>query len=247
MLSESYLNQIERCKEFIVDENGGRIYFLLVHIFNMYDVDTNELVPIGKIDTILRMNGYKGILILDDRKDNYFIIDIHNKKMINLPGEIEEFKKYAYKGKAIDFYDFAKMHNRIHGVFRNSITVTSKDKTETTTICLSKRYSWREFLDSENYKTGNYLIIYVNKDKNIKEVFNSLYERGYRNTGRAVESTPWLYVSLNTKLWFSGKIGVDLLSGSEPIGNHAITADEFYIIDDIYRKYEGYRVLNFKQ
>lgn len=134
MLSEIELNQIKRCKEFIEDENEEKIDYLLVHIFNVYDINTKKLVPISKIDTILRMNGYKGILILDDRDDNYFIIDIHGKKMINLPGEIDVFEKHAYKGKAINFYEFVSMHNKLYGVFRNSITITSKDRIEITTI-----------------------------------------------------------------------------------------------------------------
>lgn len=245
MLSKEELNQIERCKEFIQEKEGKRREYLLVHISDVHDMDTSQIVPIGKIDTILRMNGYRGILILDGREDNYFIIDVVKKEMINLPGEIEKFVNRSIGGRVIDFYDFIKIHIRTHGLFRNSITVTSKEGCETTTIELYKRRSWNEFVGSKEHHTGNYLLVYIDQNIPSSNVFKSLKERGYSCAGRAVENVPWFNISLNTKLWFSGKIGVDLLSGDEVVGNHAITLNEFYLIDDIFKKYEGHNLLSF--
>ena len=245
MLSKSELNQIERCKEFIQGEDGKRRGYLLVHIYDVCDMDTNQIVPISKIDTILRMNGYRGILILDDREDNYFIIDVVNKEMINLPGEIEKFANRAIGRKVINFFDFIKIHIRIHGLFRNSVTVTSKEGCETTTIELYKRRIWNDFVGSKEQHAGNYLLVYIDQGISSSDLFNSLKQRGYSCAGRAVENVPWFYISLNTKLWFSGMIGVNLLSGDEFVGNHAITLNEFYLIDDIFKKYEGHNLLSF--
>lgn len=45
-----------------------------------------------------------------------------------------------------------------------------------------------------------------------------------------------LYINLNSKIYAIGKPGIRLF---EPIGNHAITIEEFKTIYSIYTKYEG--------
>lgn len=45
-----------------------------------------------------------------------------------------------------------------------------------------------------------------------------------------------LYINLNSRIYAFGKPGIKLF---EPIGNHAITIEEFKKIYAIYKKYEG--------
>lgn len=52
----------------------------------------------------------------------------------------------------------------------------------------------------------------------------------------------WLYLNINSKQYVAGMPGVKRF---DPIGNHAITIDEFKTIYKIYRKYEGKPLLEF--
>ncbi len=47
---------------------------------------------------------------------------------------------------------------------------------------------------------------------------------------------PWLYVNITRKLYAYGMPGIGLV---QPIGNHAITIDDFRQIYAIFKKYEG--------
>ena len=46
----------------------------------------------------------------------------------------------------------------------------------------------------------------------------------------------WVYINITRKQFAYGMPGISLV---QPIGNHAITIDEFKIIYAIYKKYEG--------
>ena len=70
------------------------------------------------------------------------------------------------------------------------------------------------------------------------------FKKIYVNPG-TIPRGPWIYINLNTKLMFHGNIGVDVLKGPV-VGDHAITMEEFLQIVRIYRKYEGYGLLNFE-
>lgn len=52
----------------------------------------------------------------------------------------------------------------------------------------------------------------------------------------------WIYVNLNSKTVVPGMSGIALF---EPIGNHAITVEEFRKIYEIYKKYSGKQVMEF--
>ena len=56
---------------------------------------------------------------------------------------------------------------------------------------------------------------------------------------------PWVYANLNTRLMFTGNVGINILSG-DVIGNHAVTPEEFFMIADIFEKYKGMNLLQFK-
>ena len=46
----------------------------------------------------------------------------------------------------------------------------------------------------------------------------------------------WIHVNITRKMYAYGMPGVSI---ARPIGNHAITIEEFKTIYQIYRKYEG--------
>ena len=54
----------------------------------------------------------------------------------------------------------------------------------------------------------------------------------------------WAFVNITHKLYAYGMPGVGIV---KPIGNHAITLDEFYQIYNIYSKYEGLELMCFSK
>ena len=53
---------------------------------------------------------------------------------------------------------------------------------------------------------------------------------------------PWVFVNINRKTYKPGKPGVCF---GPVFGNHAVTIEEFKIIWEIYKKYEGVAPLKF--
>lgn len=108
-----------------------------------------------------------------------------------------------------------------------------------------------KYNNTENFKSHEWFIVrrlreegdYIN---DMEETFNIMRSRGYKAVAWLLCNVPWFYVNLNDKLFFSGRIGIDMLSGRECIGKHAISFNEFLIIDDMFSKYEGHSVLDFK-
>ncbi len=47
---------------------------------------------------------------------------------------------------------------------------------------------------------------------------------------------PWMFINITRKLFAYGMPGYKIV---DPIGNHAITVEEFKTIYEIYKKYEG--------
>lgn len=52
----------------------------------------------------------------------------------------------------------------------------------------------------------------------------------------------WIYININSKLYAAGMPGIKVV---EPVGNHAITIEEFKAIYEVYKKYEGKQVFEF--
>ncbi len=50
----------------------------------------------------------------------------------------------------------------------------------------------------------------------------------------------WYWVNMNSNIYCIGKPGVQY---AHPFGKHAVTVEEFKVINDIYKKYEGLSVL----
>ena len=58
------------------------------------------------------------------------------------------------------------------------------------------------------------------------------------------DSCPWVFINITHKLYAYGMPGVEII---KPIGNHAITIDEFMQIYNIYDKYKGLNALDFEE
>ena len=67
--------------------------------------------------------------------------------------------------------------------------------------------------------------------------FQWLREEGFTFGGyHGNYGCPWVHVNITRKQYAYGMPGVGL---AEPLGNHAITIDEFKTVYNIYKKYEG--------
>ena len=81
------------------------------------------------------------------------------------------------------------------------------------------------------------------KDKSLFEgwdsfVYEWLRREGFASWGRKGDYScvDWVYVNVNSKVFAPGMPGIRVTS---EIGNHAITFDEFLMIYNIFKKYEG--------
>ena len=71
-----------------------------------------------------------------------------------------------------------------------------------------------------------------------------MHKEGYRNAYfKGCYGCPWVFVSITCKTYAYGMPGIKIV---QPVGNHAITIDEFKMIFEIYKKYEGLDPLVFK-
>ncbi|MBR6251567.1 MAG: hypothetical protein IKR17_10305 [Bacteroidales bacterium] len=58
------------------------------------------------------------------------------------------------------------------------------------------------------------------------------------------DSCPWVFINITHKLYAYGMPGIEII---KPIGDHAITIDEFMQIYKIYDKYMGLNTLEFEE
>ena len=85
-------------------------------------------------------------------------------------------------------------------------------------------------------------------DKSLKEFeapfYEWLREEGFKFIGYHGNygCCPWAYVNITRKGYAYGMPGMSLV---QPIGNHAITIEEFMTIYNIYKKYDGKEVFIF--
>ena len=111
--------------------------------------------------------------------------------------------------------------------------------------------NWKEFSEKHGIPVNDqYFLVYCETREKMEAYARMLqkeygFKKIYVNPGTIPRGT-WIYINLNTKLMFHGNIGVDVLDGPV-VGNHALTMDEFILIADIYRKYEGHRLLVFPE
>lgn len=79
------------------------------------------------------------------------------------------------------------------------------------------------------------------RDESLKDMnapfYKWLRKNGYEHAWhKGHYGCEWVHVNITHKLYAYGMPGIGIV---KPIGNHAITIDEFYAINDIYKKYEG--------
>lgn len=86
------------------------------------------------------------------------------------------------------------------------------------------------------------------KDEELKKGYESpfvkvLHSEGFKTWGVKgyYDGIDWIYVNINNKRYAFGIPGVAI---TEPVGEHAITIEEFLIIYDIYKKYDSEYPLN---
>lgn len=79
------------------------------------------------------------------------------------------------------------------------------------------------------------------KSEELKKGYESsfvefLHNEGFKTWRRKgyYSGIDWIYVNINNKRYAFGLPGIAV---AEPVGNHAITIDEFKTIYDIYKKY----------
>ena len=87
------------------------------------------------------------------------------------------------------------------------------------------------------------------RDKSLRD-FDAPFYNWLRNNGfkhawhKGHFGCDWVFVNITHKLFAYGMPGVGIV---KPIGNHAITLDEFYQIYEIYAKYEGLELMAFSK
>ena len=69
-----------------------------------------------------------------------------------------------------------------------------------------------------------------------------LESQGFEQFKSWWDGVDWIYINLNSKTYMCGMPGIAVM---EPIGNHALTIEEFMTIYNIYKKYEDKSILSF--
>lgn len=88
------------------------------------------------------------------------------------------------------------------------------------------------------------------RDKSLKDInapfYKWLHDNGFRHAWHKghYDVCDWVFVNITHKLFAYGMPGVGIV---KPIGNHAITLDDFYQIYGIYTKYEGLDLMCFSK
>ena len=101
-------------------------------------------------------------------------------------------------------------------------------------------------MDQEKIISRQSAEAFLIKDESLKSINASFYqwlrENGFSYAWRKghYDVCDWCFVNITRKLFAYGTPGIGIVT---PIGNHAITLDEFYQIYNIYEKYRGLEAL----
>ena len=95
-----------------------------------------------------------------------------------------------------------------------------------------------------NYKSSCFLI----KDERLKSnwnltpIYDFLKKEGFENAKgyKGWEGVDWLFVNIYSKVFTKGRPSI---AYAPVVGDHAITFDEFVVIYNIFKKYEGFSTL----
>ena len=85
------------------------------------------------------------------------------------------------------------------------------------------------------------------KDKDLlkgveSEIAYWLKEEGFESCKGWWTGVDWVYININSKTYMGGMPGISVTT---PVGEHAITIEEFKAIYSVFKKYEGKTVLSF--
>ena len=91
------------------------------------------------------------------------------------------------------------------------------------------------------------VVIRFEDDEEKKALLDYLQDNAYKGTWKGPEGfggiCNWYWVNINSHIYCQGKPGIEY---AHPFGKHAVTVEEFKVINDIYKKYEGMSVLKMK-
>ena len=93
--------------------------------------------------------------------------------------------------------------------------------------------------------TACFLVRFSNDSENEK-LLKYLKENDYNwvNVSSSIPRGPWYFINLNTKMCIVGRIGIGQVS--EVVGNHAISVDDYIMIAELFKKYDGLRFIEIK-
>ena len=99
-------------------------------------------------------------------------------------------------------------------------------------------------MDTPNFEKVGFLV----QDESLRvassEFVNWLREEGFRSAYlKGCYGCSWVFVSITCKTFAYGMPGIKIV---QPVGNHAVTIDEFRTIYGIYKKYDGLEPLVFE-
>ena len=79
-------------------------------------------------------------------------------------------------------------------------------------------------------------------DWHLTPIYQFLKEEGFQHAKgyKGWSGVEWLYVNIYSKVFTKGRPSI---AYAPVVGDHAITFDEFVVIYNIFKKYEGYSVL----
>ena len=97
-------------------------------------------------------------------------------------------------------------------------------------------------------EVGSFLVHIKSKDIELRKsnFIKFLKEEGYEVSKKhnwTGHKMHWVWVNINDMEYHMPKAGVEVVP---TIGKHALTEEEFYIINDIYKRYDGLNPLEFK-
>lgn len=97
---------------------------------------------------------------------------------------------------------------------------------------------------SEMSKYGAVILVYYKTEKNRNILKEFFAKNGYVQLWEvyAHYGCPWYYINIMTKVYAHG---IACVRVTDAVGEHAVTVNEFFIINDIYSKYRDKEIFEF--